>query len=80
MPALAKVRPLSAIRGMVRVVPDWRRRSLGQDGAASCMAVCRPWARWTVVQLAVVVGVHGEGRRSTKVDRKIAAIILQRTK
>jgi hypothetical protein len=77
---LAKVRPLSGIRGMVGVVPDWRRRSLGQGGATSCVATCRPRARWTAVQLAVVLGVHGEGRRSPKVDKKIAATILLRTK
>jgi hypothetical protein len=37
VPTPKKVRPLTGVRGMVGAVPDQRRRSLGQCGAARCL-------------------------------------------
>jgi hypothetical protein len=52
---------------MARVMPDWQRQSLGQSGAARCVAVRRPRAGWMMVHLAVVAGQAREERRSLEV-------------
>jgi hypothetical protein len=59
---------LAEVRGMVGAVPNWRRESSGQGGAARGATARRPRAGWLAVWPVVVGG--GAGRRSPEVGKK----------